>query len=188
MYPDPAAIKALADALEGAGRPLILAGRGAVVSGAEQALADLAERTGALVATSVCGHGLFANDPWCLGISGGFGSPAADALIAESDLIIGFGVSFTPWTAKRGKLIAAAASLPRLISRRRSLGGRQPSHTPCSAMPASRPRPCWLSCKRRGAAPRGWRDVVTGQRLRDGANHTTPTRTFRPAMSSIPEP
>ena len=52
----------------------------------------LAERTGALLATSICGHGLFAGNPWSVGISGGFASPAADELISESDLILGFGV------------------------------------------------------------------------------------------------
>ena len=89
--------------------PLILAGRGAVLSGAEDALIALAERSGALLATSVCGHGLFADNPWSLGICGGFSSPAGDELIAESDLIVGFGVSFTQWTTKRGKLIAEDA-------------------------------------------------------------------------------
>ena len=62
-----------------------------------------------LLATSVCGHGLFASDPWSLGICGGFSSPIADELIAQSDLILGFGVSFTQWTTKRGKLIAEDA-------------------------------------------------------------------------------
>lgn len=106
IHPDPASVARLAEAVKAAKRPLILAGRGAVLSDAEAALTALAERTGALLATSVCGHGLFANDPWCLGICGGFSSPVADELIAESDLILGFGVSFTQWTTKRGRLIA----------------------------------------------------------------------------------
>ena len=66
----------------------------------------IAERTGALLATSICGHGLFAGNPWSVGISGGFASPAADELISESDLILAFGASLTHWTTKRGKLIA----------------------------------------------------------------------------------
>jgi thiamine pyrophosphate-dependent acetolactate synthase large subunit-like protein len=106
LYPDPAAIQRLAEAVKKAKRPLVLAGRGAVLSGAEDALVALADRIGALLATSVCGHGLFADNPWSLGICGGFSSPVADELIAESDLILGFGVSFTQWTTKRGKLIA----------------------------------------------------------------------------------
>jgi thiamine pyrophosphate-dependent acetolactate synthase large subunit-like protein len=109
LHPDPAALERLAAAIKTAQRPLILAGRGAVLSDAESALIALAERTGALLATSVCGHGLFAGNPWSLGICGGFSSPVADELIADSDLILGFGVSFTQWTTKRGKLIAEDA-------------------------------------------------------------------------------
>ncbi len=106
LHPDPAAVARLAQAVKAAKRPLILAGRGAALSGAEAALMALAEKSGALLATSACGHGLFADDPWSLGICGGFSSPVADELISESDLILGFGVSFTGWTTKRGKLIA----------------------------------------------------------------------------------
>ena len=56
LHPDPRAVKELANALERAQRPLILGGRGAVVSDAEATLIALAERTGALLATSVWGH------------------------------------------------------------------------------------------------------------------------------------
>ena len=175
MHPDPAAIRTLADALEGAARPLILAGRGAVVSGAERALAALAERTGALIATSVCGHGLFAHDPWCLGISGGFGSPAADALIGESDLILGFGVSFTPWTTKRGKLIAAAAVVAQIDIEASRFGRQTPvAHAVLGDARVTAEALLAQLQGRRAAARRGRRDAVTAQRLRDGANHSAP--------------
>ena len=105
LQPDPEDVRRLAEVVARAKRPLILAGRGAVLSQAEKPLMALADRIGALLATSICGHGLFADDPWSVGISGGFSSPAADALISESDLILGFGVSFTQWTTKKGKLI-----------------------------------------------------------------------------------
>jgi thiamine pyrophosphate-dependent acetolactate synthase large subunit-like protein len=109
LHPDPQSVERLADALAQAKRPLILGGRGAVIAGAEDALVALADRLGALLATSVCGHGLFSGNPWSVGISGGFSSPAADELIAESDFILGFGASFTQWTTKKGKLIAPGA-------------------------------------------------------------------------------
>src|ERR1700684_253977 len=72
LHPDPRAVERLAEALMRAQRPLILGGRGAVLSGAEPALLALAERLGALLATSVCGHGLFSGKSWSVGISGGF--------------------------------------------------------------------------------------------------------------------
>jgi thiamine pyrophosphate-dependent acetolactate synthase large subunit-like protein len=176
INPDPMAMRALADALEGADRPLILAGRGAVIAGAEQALAALAERSGALLATSVCGHGLFADHPWCLGISGGFGSPAADALIRESDLIIGFGVSFTPWTTKRGKLIAADAVVAQVDIEASRLGRQTPVKHAVLGDARITAEALLAELQGRGAVGRrrGRRDAVTGQRLRDGANHTAP--------------
>src|SRR5579862_5217301 len=109
LHPDPRAVERLADALARAQRPLILGGRGAVLSGAEQDLAALADSRGALLATSVCGHGLFSGNPWSVGISGGFSSPVADELISESDFILAFCVSIDPWTTKKGKLIAPGA-------------------------------------------------------------------------------
>ena len=109
LHPDPRAVERLADALMQAQRPLILGGRGAVISDAEQDLVALADSTGALLATSVCGHGLFAGNPWSVGISGGFSSPVADELISESDFILAFGASLTQWTTKKGKLIAPGA-------------------------------------------------------------------------------
>src|SRR5262245_46962829 len=168
-HPDPAALRGLADALEAAERPLILAGRGAVVAGAEQALADLAAFCGALTATSVCGHGLFADDPWCLGISGGFGSPAADALIADSDLIMGFGVSFTPWTTKRGKLIAPGAVVAQIDV--------EPGRVDHAIIADARSTAAALlgELKRRRASARpGWRTAATRQCLEEGSNHNAP--------------
>jgi thiamine pyrophosphate-dependent acetolactate synthase large subunit-like protein len=176
MHPDPAAIALLAAACAAAQRPLILAGRGAVVAGAEAALAALAELTGALLATSVCGHGLFAEDPWCLGISGGFASPAADALISESDLILGFGVSFTPWTTKRGKLIAAGAVVAQVDIEPARLGWQMPVTHAVLGDARVTAEALLRELERRGraAAPRGRRDDVTRQRLSDGANHNAP--------------
>jgi acetolactate synthase I/II/III large subunit len=63
LHPDPRSIERLADALAQAKRPLILEGRGAVISDAAGALIALADRVGALLATSVCGHGLFSGNP-----------------------------------------------------------------------------------------------------------------------------
>jgi thiamine pyrophosphate-dependent acetolactate synthase large subunit-like protein len=126
LHPDPRAIKNLAEALVRAQRPLILAGRGAVISDAEQALLALSDRVGALLATSVCGHGLFAGNPWSLGISGGFSSPVADELISESDFILGFGAGFTQWTTKRGKLIAPGAAVAQVDIEASKLGYQTP--------------------------------------------------------------
>jgi thiamine pyrophosphate-dependent acetolactate synthase large subunit-like protein len=126
LHPDPRAIERLADELMRAQRPLILGGRGAVISDAEQDLVALADSIGALLATSVCGHGLFSGNPWSVGISGGFSSPVADELISESDFILAFGASLTQWTTKKGKLIAPGAVVAQVDIDAPKLGYQMP--------------------------------------------------------------
>ena len=62
----------LAAAIEASARPLILAGHGAVVADAQRQLIALSDRIGALLATSLHAHGMFAAHPWNLGVCGGF--------------------------------------------------------------------------------------------------------------------
>jgi len=80
LHPDPQAIRELANTLLGAQRPLIVGGRGAVIADAHPELLALADRIGALLATSVCGHGLFAQSPRSVGISGHVGLEATPDL------------------------------------------------------------------------------------------------------------
>jgi thiamine pyrophosphate-dependent acetolactate synthase large subunit-like protein len=107
--PSPAALQEVLDCIAAAERPVIVAGRGAVLSGARGALERLGDALGAVLATSAMGNGLFAGSPWSVGISGGFASPLAARLIAESDLVLAFGARLTRWTTKDGALIAPAA-------------------------------------------------------------------------------
>jgi len=103
--PNSAEVETLGGWLAAAERPLLLAGRGAVLSGAGASLERLAEQTGALLATSAVADGLFAGNPWCVGISGGFASPIGAELIEASDLVMAFGASLNMWTTRRGHLI-----------------------------------------------------------------------------------
>jgi thiamine pyrophosphate-dependent acetolactate synthase large subunit-like protein len=175
LHPGPASVGALADAIATARRPLVLAGRGAVVSGAEAALTALAERTGALVATSVCGHGLFAGNPWSVGISGGFSSPAAHELIAESDLILAFGASLTPWTTKRGKLIAPGAVVAQIDVEAARLGWQMPVGLAvhADARATAEAILAELDARQLGART-GRRTAETRRRIDEGGNHTAP--------------
>jgi thiamine pyrophosphate-dependent acetolactate synthase large subunit-like protein len=109
--PSAEAVEAVAALIAGARRPLVLAGRGAVLSGAREPLEALGDAIGAVLATSAMGHGLFAGSPWTVGISGGFASPVAARLIRESDLILAFGASLTRWTTRDGALIGPDAKV-----------------------------------------------------------------------------
>jgi thiamine pyrophosphate-dependent acetolactate synthase large subunit-like protein len=175
LHPDPHAIEQLADALLQARRPLILGGRGAVVSDAEAALTQLAERTGALLATSVCGHGLFSGNPWSLGISGGFSSPIADELIAESDCILAFGASLTAWTTKKGKLIAPDATVMQVDVEAGKLGYQMPVQIPVHGDAQATAEALLSELDRRGAKPPpGRRNEAVRERIRSGDNHHYP--------------
>jgi thiamine pyrophosphate-dependent acetolactate synthase large subunit-like protein len=175
LHPDPAGVQRLADAIGRAQRPLVLAGRGAVVSGAEAALGALAERAGALLATTVCGHGLFAGDPWSVGISGGFSSPAAHALISESDLILAFGASLTQWTTKRGKLIAPGAVVAQVDVETARLGYQMPVQIAVHADARTTAEAVLAELDARQYAPRTRRRTGdTRRRIEEGSNHGAP--------------
>ncbi len=176
LHPDPQAVKELADALMRAQRPLVLGGRGAVISDAEPALLALADRVGALLATSVCGHGLFAQSPWSVGISGGFSSPVADELIAESDFILGFGASFTQWTTKKGKLIAPGAVVAQIDIEPTKLGYQMAVQHAVQGDARTTAEALLSELDRRGfTAPRpGRRGDTMRVRIRAGDNHHFP--------------
>jgi len=174
LHPYPEAVRRLADALGSARRPVFIAGRGAVIAGAEDAIAALADRADALLATSICGHGLFAGHPWSVGISGGFASPAASALIAESDLIIGFGVSLTHWTTKHGKLIAPGAVVAQVDIEAPKLGYHTPVDVAVHADARVTAEALLAEIASRPAAGRDWRDEGTRARIGEGDNHNAP--------------
>ncbi|MGB3633785.1 MAG: thiamine pyrophosphate-binding protein [Rubrobacteraceae bacterium] len=94
----------VADLLAECERPVILAGRGAALAGGREALEILGERIGALLTTSAVGNGLFAGNPYDLGIAGGFSSPLAVELLGEADLVLAFGASLNRWTMRHGRL------------------------------------------------------------------------------------
>lgn len=120
--PAAAATKRLAELLAGGERPLILAGRGAAIAGARDALERLGESAGALLATSAVANGLFAGSPWNLGISGGFATPAAAELIARADAVVAFGASLNMWTTRRGALLHPAAVVAQVDSDPEAIG------------------------------------------------------------------
>jgi len=176
LQPNPDDVRRLAEAVARAKHPLILAGRGAVLSDAEQSLVALGDHLGALLATSVCGHGLFADDPWSVGISGGFSSPAADELISESDLILGFGVSFTQWTTKKGKLIGAGARVAQIDIEAPKLGFQMPVQYALLGDAKATAEALLAELGRYGSSNTkpGRRNDATRERIRSGDNRHSP--------------
>jgi thiamine pyrophosphate-dependent acetolactate synthase large subunit-like protein len=124
VRPDGAAIRELAAVLGRASRPVFVAGRGARGAGPE--LRALAAASGALLATSAVANGLFAGDPWALGISGGFASPLTAELITGADLVVGWGCALNMWTTRHGRLLSADAVLAQVDLDPAALGAHRP--------------------------------------------------------------
>ncbi|MEV0619833.1 thiamine pyrophosphate-binding protein [Nonomuraea sp. NPDC050404] len=110
--PSETEVAALAGALAAARRPVFIAGRGA--RHARRELEELAERTGALLATSAVARGLFRGSPWDLDVSGGFATPLAAELIGGADLVIGWGCALNMWTTRHGSLISPGTKVAKV--------------------------------------------------------------------------
>ncbi len=123
--PGPQPVTALADALRRARRPVFIAGRGARTAGARPDLELLADRCGALLATSAAAKGLFRGSPWDLDVSGGFASPLAADLIRGADLVVGWGCSLNMWTLRHGKLIGPGATVAQVDDDDDAIGAHQ---------------------------------------------------------------
>jgi 3D-(3,5/4)-trihydroxycyclohexane-1,2-dione acylhydrolase (decyclizing) len=99
LVPDAGALAATVELLQGARRPLIVAGGGVVYSGATAALSALAERTGVPVAVTQAGKGaVLAGHPLLAGPVGASGSLAANVLARDADLVLGIGTRWTDFT------------------------------------------------------------------------------------------
>ena len=85
-----------------------------------------APRSGALLATSAVAHGLFAGDPWSLGISGGFATPLAAELIRDADLVVGWGCALNMWTTRHGTLIGPGARVVQVDLDADAIGAHRP--------------------------------------------------------------
>lgn len=91
-------------------RPLIIAGRGAVVAGARAALLELGDKLGALFATSVMARNFF-DSPWDLGIAGGFARQEPVGLMRSADTVLVVGASLNMFQARYGSLFSPEATV-----------------------------------------------------------------------------
>ncbi|MSQ50911.1 MAG: thiamine pyrophosphate-requiring protein [Betaproteobacteria bacterium] len=101
--PDPADVKAVADLLLNAERPVIHAGQGVMYAQASVELVKLAELLQIPVMTTNTGKSAFPeHHPLALGASTGSAPKAVFHFLRKADLIIGVGASFAinPWTPK----------------------------------------------------------------------------------------
>ncbi len=92
---DEEAIRRAAALIDRSHRPVILAGRGVLLSGAVEELATFANRTNTPVAVTLLGKGAFSPDhPLYLGMMGMHGHAVANHAIQNADLLIALGMRF----------------------------------------------------------------------------------------------
>lgn len=108
IQPDPEQVGTVARKLAQARCPIIVGGRGAVASGAREAMVRLADASGALLGNTLPGRGLFDDHPYSIGVTGGYASTAAKEKLAEADLIIFFGASLAYQVSDGGTLFPNA--------------------------------------------------------------------------------
>ena len=84
-------------ALDGAARPVIIAGNGVRVGQAWPQLAELARALDVPVATTASGKGVFdETDPLAAGVIGPFGWPSANEVVGEADVVLAVGTKLGP--------------------------------------------------------------------------------------------
>ncbi len=95
---DPAAVEQAAALLARAERPLIIAGGGAALAGAEGELRALAATLGAAATTTQMGLGVVSTaDPRFFGHGGVIGGEAIVRAMAEADVVLSVGCRFSSW-------------------------------------------------------------------------------------------
>ena len=159
-----AAVTELARALGAAQRPFLLAGRGAWISGAGEALGALADATGAVTASTALGRGLFPRAEFDLGVTGGFGAEAAMELVREADVAVVFGASLNQFTMRFGDLFAPGTRVHQVdvapAATHPHVGGylRGDAALVASALVEE--------LRAQGATPSGWRETIDVAALR----------------------
>ena len=102
------AVQDLADELAGCERPVIIAGRGAVLAGARGPTLSVAARVGALLGTTLLARGLFSGEDFDAGVIGGFAASASVELLAEADCVLAVGAELGHFTTMGNSLFPKA--------------------------------------------------------------------------------
>lgn len=104
VQPDPAALERAADIVAASRKPVIIVGRGAIWSGAGDAVKRLADRIGALITTTLMAKTWLSEDDYHVGVSGTYGTRTAMRLFEEADCVIAVGASMNRYTTEHGYL------------------------------------------------------------------------------------
>ena len=85
----------IADKINDSKQPVIMAGGGVIISGSSQLLRTISASASIPVSTTLMGLGIMDNnDPLNIGMPGMHGSPAANNILKEADMLIALGIRF----------------------------------------------------------------------------------------------
>ncbi|MGW9168669.1 thiamine pyrophosphate-binding protein [Agromyces sp. NPDC055658] len=157
-------IAEIARALAGASRPFLLAGRGAWLADAGEALGELAAATGAVTASTALGRGVFPDGRYDLGVTGGFGADGAMALVHDADVAVVFGASLNQFTMRFGELFAPGTRVFQVDVAPAATHPNVGGYVRGDAALAARAIVGELAVL--GAEPSGWRDTIDAAALR----------------------
>lgn len=97
--PDPRLLTKAIRAIEQSKKPMIISGGGTIYSGATEILKKIVNRTGIPVAETFAGKGsLTYDEPQNLGAIGVTGTPGANEIANEADVVIGIGTRYSDFT------------------------------------------------------------------------------------------
>ena len=159
----PDQIKKATSLIEKSKRPIILAGLGAVNANAKQACVKLAERCGALLATTLPAKGFFYDKPFNLGVAGGYATQKSKEIFSQSDLVIGIGTRLASHTFDDGLLTPNAKVIHIDLNPQQFVQGRHAADLLLKADAKYAAKTLYLALKKQT----GWR---TQKMHKDAAN------------------
>lgn len=122
IAPRESAIAAASEVLQRCRRPLIVAGRGAHLAGAREAIVRLADRIGAALATTVKAKDLFRGHPFDCGIVGSLSHARGRRLIEQADVALVFGAGLNQRTTSYGAALPDEVALIQVDCVRGNIG------------------------------------------------------------------
>jgi thiamine pyrophosphate-dependent acetolactate synthase large subunit-like protein len=121
----------VAGMLTAASRPFIVAGQGARF--AQVQLHSLADRLGALTATTAVAKGTFAGRDTDLGVCGGFAAPDSASIIADADVVLVVGAGLNQFTMAFGTAFGPGAKIIQVDVAPKPTNARVDVHVPGDA-------------------------------------------------------
>ena len=161
------AVQAAAALLDSSRKPLFVVGLGAHRSGARAAIERLAEKVGAVVATSLKAKDMFRGYPYNLGILGSFSHSAGRRLVDEADCIVVFGAGLNQRTTSYGTSLPLNVPLVQVDVSRASIGRWFHADVALVADAGDAAEQLWGAVSDKPAADRLFHTVETRSRLAD---------------------